>query len=288
MIEMFLLRWENENTRAAYRAGMLSWTRWCGNRGRDPIYGVHRTDVEAWILDMRADGLAHTTINHRIVVLRIWFELAVDDRLIEHNPCRIVRKLRVPRDNSRKSLHMDELQALLEASSASRPAYHALIVLMLYCGLRVSEVTELDVTDVQVTERSHRCARVTRKGGERTTIPMPPDIHPAVDAAIGGRESGPLLLGPISGERLTRRRANEVVKMLARRAGIEPVITCHWLRHTFTVTALINGVDPNLVQQSLGHAELSTTLRWYNRARFTLDDHASYAVAGFINKEENP
>lgn len=282
-IEVFLLRWDNQQTRNAYRAAIHCWADWCAARGLDPIHGIHRTHVEAWVLELKdSRKLKPTTINHRVTVLRIWFELAIDDGLIARNPCRLVRKLRVPRDNTRKSLHRNELRQLLIAARDDRPGYYALVVLMAYCGLRVSEAVGLDVEDTRVTEHSHRCARVTRKGGEVALIPMPPVVQRAVDEAAGDRTSGPLIVGVLSGERISRRCANEVIKRLARKAGIEPEVSSHWLRHTFTVTALAGGIDPQVVQESLGHAELSTTLKWYNRARFSLDDHAAYAVAGTV------
>lgn len=282
-VEVFLLRWENTRTRNAYRAAIHAWTDWCAARGLDPIHGIHRTHIEAWVLELKdSRKLKPTTINHRVCVVRIWFELAIDDGLIDRNPCRLVRKVRVPRDNSRKSLYRHELRQLLIVARDERPAYYALVTLMAYCGLRVSEAVDIDIEDTRVNEQSHRCVRVTRKGGEVALIPMPPVVQRAVDDAAGDRTSGPLIVGAISGQRITRRCANEVIKRMARKANIEPEVSSHWLRHTFTVTALAGGIDPQVVQESLGHAELSTTLKWYARARFSLDDHAAYAVAGTV------
>lgn len=212
-IEVFLLRWDNPQTRAAYRAAIHCWADWCADRGLDPIHGVHRTHVEAWVLELKdSRKLKPTTINHRVTVLRIWFELAIDDGLIARNPCRLVRRLRVPRDNTRKSLHRNELRQLLIAARDDRPGYYALVVLMAYCGLRVSEAVGLDVEDTRVTEHSHRCARITRKGGEVALIPMPPVVQRAVDDAAGDRTTGPLIVGVLSGAARPAQHVDELVE----------------------------------------------------------------------------
>lgn len=57
-VEVFLLRWENTRTRNAYRAAIHAWTDWCAARGLDPIHGVHRTHVEAWVLMQNGYTLA--------------------------------------------------------------------------------------------------------------------------------------------------------------------------------------------------------------------------------------
>lgn len=102
-------------------------------------------------------------------------------------------------------------------------------------------------------------------------------------AIASGRTAGPVLLTG-RGLGLTRQRAWEVVRQLARAAGVTKRIHPHSLRHTFVTAALDAGVPLRDVQDAAGHADPRTTRR-YDRGRQSLDRHATYAVADFVERE---
>ncbi|QMU22482.1 tyrosine-type recombinase/integrase [Gordonia rubripertincta] len=283
-IEAFLARWESPNTRAAYRQDLIAWLRWCDLHGKHPITDASRPLVEMWMRWLRDErGNSSATINHRVGTLSQFFELALDDDLVAKNPCRLVRRPRATPDaDERIALTRDEMQRLTAAAVASSAADHALVVLMGVCGLRVSEVCGLDVADCYEIAKAHRCVRFVGKGGKPALVPMPPSVQRAVDAAIGGRTSGPLIVRR-DGTRMTRRSADRVVKRCAKVAGITSVsVSPHTLRHSFVVGALDAGAPPRTVQLSARHADISTTLATYDRGRQALDDHAAYVVAGYF------
>ncbi|QMU22086.1 tyrosine-type recombinase/integrase [Gordonia rubripertincta] len=283
-IESFLARWESTNTRATYRQDLTAWLRWCDLHDKHPISDASRPLVEVWMRWLRDErGNSSSTINHRVGTLSQFFELALDDDLVRKNPCRLVRRPRaMPDADERIALTRDEMQRLTAASAASGPADHALIVLMGMCGLRVSEACGLDVTDCHEIAKAHRCVRFVGKGNKPALVPMPPAVQRAVDAAIGDRTEGPLIVRR-DGSRMTRRSADRVVKRCAKAAGITAVtVSPHTLRHTFIVGALDAGASPRTVQLSARHADISTTLSTYDRGRQALDDHASYVVAGYF------
>ncbi|QPX61737.1 tyrosine integrase [Gordonia phage Bunker] len=283
-IESFLSRWDSANTRATYRQDLILWLRWCDLHDKHPISDASRPLVEVWMRWLRDErGNSASTINHRVGTLSQFFEIALDDDLVRKNPCRLVRRPRAtPRPNERIALTRDEMQRLTAAGAASGPADHALIVLMGMCGLRVSEACGLDVTDCNEIAKAHRCVRFVGKGGKPALVPMPPAVQRAVDAAIGDRTAGPLIVRR-DGSRMTRRSADRVVKRCAKAAGITAVsVSPHTLRHTFIVGALDAGAAPRTVQLSARHADISTTLSTYDRGRQALDDHASYVVAGYF------
>ncbi|QKO02354.1 tyrosine integrase [Gordonia phage BlingBling] len=283
-IESFLARWENPNTRDAYRADLVMWLRWCELHDKDPIGDASRPLVEMWmrwLRDERSNSAA--TINHRVGTLGQFFEIALDDDLVRKNPCRLARRPKVqPNPDQRIALTRPELQRLEAVAAASCPADHALVMLMGYCGLRVSEACSLDVTDCHEIAKAHRCVRFVGKGGRPALVPMPPAVQRAVDDAIAGRTEGPLILRR-DGSRMTRRSADRVVKRLAKAAAITSVtVSPHTLRHSFVVSALDAGAAPRTVQLSARHADISTTLSTYDRGRQALDDHAAYIVAGYL------
>jgi len=146
-------------------------------------------------------------------------------------------------------------------------------------GLRLSEAVGADIEDLS-TQRGHRTLAITRKGGKRAVVPLAPRTARAIDLAVGERCDGPIFLAA-DGNRLDRHGAGRIVRRVARRAGIAKNIGPHTLRHAFITAALDAGVPHRDVQEAASHADPRTTIR-YDRARTSLDRHATYVVAAFI------
>ena len=121
---------------------------------------------------------------------------------------------------------------------------------------------------------------ITRKGGKVVTIPLAPRTARAIDLATGERTGGPVFLAA-DGRRLDRHGAGRIVRKTARRAGITKPVTPHTLRHAFITAALDAGVPLRDVQEAASHADPRTTIR-YDRARGSLDRHATYIVAAYV------
>jgi integrase/recombinase XerD len=146
-------------------------------------------------------------------------------------------------------------------------------------GLRVSEATGADIEHLGL-ERGHRTLVITRKGGKVVTIPIAPRTARAIDLAIGERTEGPLFVTS-GGRRLDRHGAARVVRRVTRRAEIAKHVGPHTLRHAFITAALDAGMPLRDVQEAASHADPRTTMR-YDRARTSLDRHATYIVATYI------
>ncbi len=108
------------------------------------------------------------------------------------------------------------------------------------------------------------------------TIPLAPRTARAIDLAIGERLDGPIFTDR-DGGRLDRHAAGWIVRRIARRAGIKKLVG----PHTLITTALDAGVPLRDVQEAASHADPSTTMR-HDRARVSLDRHATYIVAAFL------
>jgi integrase len=156
---------------------------------------------------------------------------------------------------------------------------HALISLLALNGLRVSEATGANIETLAL-ERGHRTLTILRKGGKIVTIPLAPRTARAVDLASGERHQGPIFTAP-DGSRLDRHGAARIVRRVARRAGITKPIGPHSLRHAFITAALDAGVPLCDVQEAASPADPRTTMR-YDRARVSLDRHATYIVSTLI------
>ena len=168
---------------------------------------------------------------------------------------------------------------MLVAAGLGLALEHALISLLALNGLRVSETTGADIEHLGL-ERGHRTMTITRKGAKIVTIPLAPRTARAIDLAIGERADGPVFLTS-DGRRLDRHGAGRIVRKVARRAGISKAVTPHTLRHAFITAALDAGVPLRDVQEAASHADPRTTMQ-YDRARGSLDRHATYIVAAYV------
>ena len=168
---------------------------------------------------------------------------------------------------------------MLVAAGLGGAKEHALLSLLALNGLRVSEAIGANVEQLGL-ERGHRTLTILRKGGKIVTIPLAPRTARAIDLASGERTDGPVFLAA-GGRRLDRHGAGRIVRRTARRAGIGKTVTPHTLRHAFITAALDAGVPLRDVQEAASHADPRTTMR-YDRARGSLDRHATYIVAAYV------
>ena len=121
---------------------------------------------------------------------------------------------------------------------------------------------------------------ITRKSGKVVTSPLAPRTARAIDLAVGERVDGPVFLTP-DRQRLDRHGAAQVFRRVARRAGITKPVGPHALRHACITTSFDTGVRLRDVQEAASHADPRTTMR-YDRARGSLDRHATYIVAAYV------
>jgi site-specific recombinase XerD len=262
-------------TREAYAVDLRQFTTWCRARSL-AVLAVRRADIEGFARDLEAKGRARATVTRRLSTIAGFYRYAGQEELLASSPAAHVRRPRVDYESHAVALDRNELGALLVAAGLGTAAEHALISLLALNGLRVSEAVGTDVEHLGL-ERGHRTLTVTREGGKIVTIPLAPRTARALDLAIGERAGGPVFLAT-DGRRLDRHGAGRIVRRAAPRAGITKTVTPHTLRHAFITAALDAGVPLRDVQEAASHADPRTTMR-YDRARGSLDRHATYIVA---------
>lgn len=131
----------------------------------------------------------------------------------------------------------------------------AMIKAGLFLGLRVAELCDLKVPDV---DQAAATVRVIGKGDKERVVNIPARFLPDLVAWIGDRTAGFLFAGP-NGKRLVTRQAQRNVKAISRAAGIAKNITPHKLRHTYATKLIQTGADIRVVQELLGHSAVTTT-----------------------------
>ena len=265
-------------TREAYALDLRQFTTWCRTRSL-ALFAVRRADIEGFGRELEARGRARATVTRRLCTIAGFYKYAVEEELLDHSPAAHVRRPRLDYESHATALDRNELGALLVAAGLGPPLEHALISLLALNGLRVSEATGADIEHLGL-ERGHRTLTITRKGGKVVTIPLAPRTARAIDLATGERCDGPIFLtltgggwtGTAPGGSSARSRA---APTSARTVGP------HTLRHAFITAALDAGVPLRDVQEAASHADPRTTMR-YDRARGSLDRHATYIVAAYI------
>ena len=265
-------------TREAYGLDPRQFTTWCRARSL-ALFAVPRADIESFARELEARGRARATVTRRVCTIAGFYKYAVEEDLLEHSPAAHVRRPRLDYESHAVALDRNELGALLVAAGLGPPLEHALMSLLALNGLRVSEAVGADIDHLGL-ERGHRTLTITRKGGKVVTIPLAPRTARAIDLAIAERTDGPVFMAA-DGRRVDRHGAGRIVRKVARRAGIAKTVTPHTLRHAFITAALDAGVPLRDVQEAASHADPRTTMR-YDRARGSLDRHATYIVAAYV------
>jgi integrase/recombinase XerD len=245
----------------AYRRDLAQLAAWRGG----PVGSLTTEELERWLAELRAQGVAASTVARRVAALRAYFrhEMLLGRR--DDNPAAALKLPRRARTLP-KTLSPGEAERLIDAANGTTPRAlrdRALVELLYGAGLRVSEATGLHRRSVDLEDR---VVRALGKGSKERLVPLG---RPAVDAlrryiAIGrphlDRRNRPELFLNARGGPLTRAGAFLILRRLAEKAGLEPTrVHPHLLRHSFATHLLEGGADLRSVQEMLGHADLSTT-----------------------------
>ena len=225
-------------------------------------------DLERWLAEMRAAGLAPSTLARRVSAVRSYFRHLILIGAKVENPAAAIKLPRRGRHLPR-ALSPAETERLIDAATGTTPRTlrdRALVELLYGAGLRVSEAMGLEKSAVDL---ENRIVRVHGKGGKDRLVPLG---RPAAEAArrylaLGrpqlDRRYRPELFLNARGGPLTRAGAFLILRRLAERAGLEPErVHPHLLRHSFATHLLEGGADLRSVQEMLGHADLGTTERY--------------------------
>jgi len=269
----------SENTRHAYRQDLQQWLLWCTTEDLHPLV-ARRLDVERWLRDLR-DRYVPATVARRLGTVRGWYAYLQDAGLVQVSPAARVKGPRVPNLSPLPGLSLSQAQAVL-AAAEDDPRDAVVIGLLLRCGLRATEVGQVDADGLQ-DDRGHLTLTVPGKGGRVDRVPLPPRLAEQVATYLNGRTTGPLVLDPRAEDphaRVDRHQVTRLVARVCRAAGV-PAVTPHSLRHATVTIALQAGAPLHRVQDLARHADPATTRR-YDRAQGTLDGHATYVLDDYL------
>lgn len=285
IVAAWKLAQSSPHTLRAYSRSMADYCGWLDARGID-LLTVKRPIIDGYRHTLT--GLAPATVAAKLAALSSFYRYALSaDVIAGGNPVKLVKRPKVDVDHSSTDgLSKDQARALLAAARADGPRSYALVSLLLFTGIRLSEALNASTTDYG-HDTGHRTLSIRRKGGKDAKVAVPAPAVQALNAYLGttGRElvagtagGGLPIFTTATGKPWAPSEAFRTVQRLAKVAGIEGQISPHSLRHTFATIALDAGTTLHDLQDSMGHADPRTTRR-YDRARHTLEKAAGYDVA---------
>jgi len=259
-----------QNTLIAYRNDLTQLARYLNEQYAFEVKSwneVNKDMIITYILDLKEREYAPSTVARKVAATKSFFHFLVTEGLIEDDPTATLESPKVEKQLPR-TISAEEVERLLaEPAKRSTPKAlrdKAMLELLYATGMRATELVELDIDDVNLPSGS---VRVIGKGNKERIIPIHDRAVRAIETYLQkGRirllkDPGEraLFLNP-RGERLTRQGLWLIIKDYVERAGLDPAITPHTLRHSFA-THMLESREATLVdvQQFLGHANISTT-----------------------------
>ena len=209
--------------------------------------------------------LAAASIKLIVVALKIFFRFLHLRKELPHDIAELLPLPRVERFLP-ETLNEAEVERLLESIPTDQPLGlrdRAIVELLYASGLRVSELTNARLENLFLEEK---VIRVTGKGNKTRLVPVGGKACAAIAAYLERerphyvkRRTGSELFLSVRGSKMTTVRCWQILKARAKFAGLEENVYPHLLRHSFATHLLTNGADLRLIQEMLGHADISTT-----------------------------
>ncbi|MFQ3574131.1 MAG: site-specific tyrosine recombinase/integron integrase [Thermodesulfovibrionales bacterium] len=278
----------SKHTLRAYRRDLEDFAAFANVKPQD----IEMLDIRGFIADKIMSGKSKTTVSRKLATLRSFLNYLYREGYVKTNVARLVRAPKTPKPLP-KFLNVDDAFNLVQSPDGIGhiPVRdRALLELIYASGLRVSEVENLKVEDINLKEG---LVKAKGKGMKERIVPIGKKAIDTlrsylVERAIlkrkkGDKHSDSLFLNR-HGDGITERQIRRIVVKYARLIGIEGSIGPHTLRHTFATHLLIGGADLRVIQEMLGHSSLSTTQRYthldlgqlldvYDRAHPLSDDN---------------
>lgn len=252
------------NTMDAYRRDIAEFAIFANER-KLSASGIRRDDVVGFLATLYRRGLDSRSVGRHLVTIRNFFRFLMTEELISEDPAANIESPKI-RHSLPDFLSLEEVERLLRQPDTATTLGlrdRAMIELMYSTGLRVSELCNVRIADLQADAG---CLRCIGKGNKERIVPVGKQALAGVRRYM--RKSRPELLGDGTspflflgrkGGKLDRIAFWKVLGVYGRKAGLRKALKPHMLRHSFATHLLDRGADLRSVQLMLGHSDISTT-----------------------------
>ena len=253
------------NTREAYGRELRRFLDYAGARHVDAL-DVDLPLLEDYVQHLFEAGIAASSMARMISSVRSFYRYLQIDGYLGQDPTELLETPRQPK-HLPEVLTIEEVERILDAIDLSKPEGQrdrCLIELLYSCGLRVSEVCALRLSDLFFDEGF---VRVIGKGDKQRVVPISPramhEVHNWLDAradiAVKPEDEDVLFVSARRGRRLSRVTVFHNIKLHVAAAGIDKSVSPHTFRHTFATHLLEGGASLPAIQAMLGHEDIGTT-----------------------------
>jgi integrase/recombinase XerD len=223
-------------------------------------------DISLFLEHLRKQGLNHRSQARRLSGVKGFFKYLLIEEVIDVDPTELIEGPKMTRKLP-DVLSVEEIDAIIESFDLSKPEGHrnrAIVETLYSCGLRVSELVSLRLTDVDVEQGF---VRVTGKGDKERLVPIGRKAIKEIANYLPSRNSLPkiekesenIVFLNRRGKKLTREMIFTIIKSATKNAGIKKRISPHSFRHSFATHLVEGGADLRVVQEMLGHESITTT-----------------------------
>ena len=244
----------SENTMSSYMRDLRQLQEYLLHEKGISLTEVKEADLQAYIEHLRGEGKSVSTIARNIASWKNYYQYLIQQNIIQDNPARSLSAGKAEHKLP-EILTNREVELLLQqprATDAKGTRDKAMLELMYATGIRVSELIDLNVSDVNLQSGSIRCFSKNRE----RFIPMYPyavsilrDYMEHVRASMVSSEENEALFVNMNGDRMSRQGFWKIIKYYQNKAKIKKDITPHMLRHSFAAHLLENGADLKSVQK---------------------------------------
>lgn len=251
----------SDNTKEAYQRDLLFFKDYVGDVKSNDIT---KDDIKSYLDMLSKNKLSDKSLERKLVSIRTFFDYLVREKKIISNPCEKIESPKLKKTLP-KTLDLDEINKLLDIHPKTPLEYRnqAMLELMYATGLRVSELVNLEINDINLNDNYVRCFGKGKKErivpiGSRMTKIMDDYINIHREALLKGHLTDKLFLSSY-GVCITRQGFFKVLKKTAKEKGIKKDFSPHTLRHSFATHMLDNGADLRSIGELLGHENIKTT-----------------------------
>jgi site-specific recombinase XerD len=244
--------------------------------------------VDAYIDYLHRKRLHPASINLYLVIIRVFYDyLRYEEKVILTNPVKRNRRLRVPKPLPR-SLRDPEVERLFGVIKGKRDV--AMFKLMLRCGLRVEEVSNLSLGDIDLKKR--RIIVQQGKGGKGRVVYISDDAHDALVAYLKTRSHYRVKKvflvekGTYKGQSISVRGIQKRIEYYAKKTGLK--VSCHRLRHTMATQLLNAEAEVETIQDLLGHNWITTTQRYCRVSNLKVQRDYFKAMRNVLQRSTQP
>lgn len=259
----------SSNTLASYGSDLSQFLEFLSPPDLDPPApaAIDLLLLREWMAWLYRQKLESASIRRKLAALRGLFAFLLTEGLVPVNTARLLRTPKMPKKLP-EVMTAEQANRLVDAVTSGKlerphPARDRAIFEVLYgCGLRVSELTGLNVEHI---DRDEGWLRVRGKGNKERQVPLPGKAREALERYLADRAAAPgetAVFLNYRGRRLTRQGVAGIVKLYATCLTQDPSLHAHSFRHAYATHLLSDGADLRAIQELLGHARLSTTQKY--------------------------